>query len=102
MDTTAHVSVDDAGTIDAAAALLSAVSDPIRLRLLARLRNGPACVCNLQTSPPIPDNLLSYHLRVLRDAGLVISARRGRWVDYSLAEGALERLHAALPSEDKS
>ena len=54
-------------------------------------------MCDLQLDPPIPANLLSYHLRMLREAGLVTTARRGRWVDYTLAEDALERLHAALP-----
>lgn len=81
-----------------AAALLGAVADPIRLGLVRELAAvGEECVCNLNTTPPIPDNLLSYHLKVLRDAGLVTSERRGRWVHYRLAEGALERLHAALP-----
>ena len=47
---------------------------------------------------PVAANLLSYHLKVLRDAGLVTTARRGRWVDYSLAPDAHERLAAALPT----
>ncbi len=79
------------------AALLAAVADPIRLQLLNLLVGRPRCVCNLQPDPPIPTNLLSYHLKVLRKAGLIEGARRGRWIDYSLTEGALERLHAALP-----
>lgn len=75
------------------------MADPVRLRLLERLAaEGTRCVCNLQADPPIPANLLSYHLRVLRDAGLVSASRRGRWVDYTLVDDALERLHAALPS----
>jgi len=41
-------------------------------------------VCDLREEVPVAANLLSYHLRVLRDAGLVIAARRGRWVDYRL------------------
>ncbi|HQY99418.1 MAG TPA: metalloregulator ArsR/SmtB family transcription factor [Propionicimonas sp.] len=79
------------------AALLTAVADPIRLQLLNLLVGRTRCVCNLQPDPPIPANLLSYHLKVLREAGLIEGARRGRWIDYSLTEGALERLHAALP-----
>lgn len=83
-----------------AAALLAAVADPIRLGLVKQLAaKGAECVCKLQTDPPIPDNLLSYHLKVLRDAGLVSSARRGRWVDYSLVGDALERLHAGIPTQ---
>ena len=45
-------------------------------------------------------NLLSYDLKVLRDAGLVTSSRRGRWIDYSLAEGAARCLAEALPVSD--
>ena len=81
-----------------AATLLAVAADPVRLTLLNRLAaSGTRCVCDLQLDPPIPANLLSYHLRMLREAGLVTTARRGRWVDYTLAEDALERLHAALP-----
>ncbi len=80
-----------------AAALLTAVADPIRLELLHLLVGRTRCVCDLQPEPPIPGNLLSYHLKVLREAGLIEGTRRGRWIDYSLVDGALERLHAALP-----
>ena len=80
-----------------AAALLTAVADPIRLELLHLLVGHTRCVCDLQPEPAIPGNLLSYHLKVLREAGLIEGTRRGRWIDYSLTEGALERLHAALP-----
>jgi ArsR family transcriptional regulator, arsenate/arsenite/antimonite-responsive transcriptional repressor len=85
-------------SIDESAALLAVVADPIRLEVVQRLvEEGTRCVCDLQTDPPIPGNQLSYHLRVLRDSGLVSATRRGRWVDYTLAEDALERLRAALP-----
>lgn len=80
-----------------AASLLSAVADPIRLQLLNALIGETRCVCDLQPEPPIPGNLLSYHLKVLREAGLIEGAKRGRWIDYTLTEGALERLRAALP-----
>ena len=80
-----------------AAALLAAVADPIRLQLLHLLVGKTRCVCDLQPEPAIPGNLLSYHLKVLREAGLIEGTRRGRWIDYSLTDGALERLHSALP-----
>lgn len=83
----------------AASALLSTIADPIRWQLIAQLAAvDTLCVCNLRTDPEIPGNLLSYHLKVLREAGLIEGTRRGRWVDYRLAEGALERLHSALPA----
>jgi ArsR family transcriptional regulator len=80
-----------------AAALLAVVADPVRLAVLQTLTSGTTCVCELQTQVPIAANLLSYHLKVLREAGLISAARRGRWMDYSLVDGALDRLHAALP-----
>lgn len=78
--------------------LLTAVADPVRWRLVAELaRRSTRCVCDLQPIGGVAPNVLSYHLRVLRDAGLVRATRRGRWMDYSLVDGALERLQAALP-----
>lgn len=82
----------------ASAVLLTAVADPIRLQLLHLLVGRTRCVCDLQPEPPIPGNLLSYHLKVLRDAGLIEGTKRGRWIDYSLTKNALERLHATLPA----
>ena len=80
-----------------AVGLLQAVADPVRWTVLDALAGGELCVCQIQERLPIAPNLLSYHLKVLRDAGLVTTSRRGRWVDYALAEGAVERLCAALP-----
>jgi len=78
-------------------ALLQAVADPVRWAVMETLAQAPRCVCDIQAQIPIPGNLLSYHLKVLREAGLVTSSRRGRWVDYALAEDAHDRLRAALP-----
>lgn len=87
--------------MDAAVSLLQAVADPIRWSVLQRLAAKPSCVCNLQEHVPIPANLLSYHLKVLREAGLVTTSRRGRWIDYALAADALDRLRAALPGASR-
>ena len=82
--------------------LLSAIADPVRWTVLHHLAvRGESCVCDLQEQVPVAANLLSYHLKVLRVAGLVTTARRGRWVDYSLAEGVADRLLAALPVTDE-
>jgi ArsR family transcriptional regulator len=77
---------------------LAALSDPIRLRILDVLGEGKRCVCTLQETLEIAPNLLSYHLRVLREAGLVEAMRRGRWVDYQIAAAAGNAVAAALPS----
>lgn len=82
-----------------AVALLAVVADPVRWRLLARLADaGTHCVCELQPVGGVAPNVLSYHLKVLREAGLVTSAKRGRWVDYTLAPDAPGRIAAALPT----
>lgn len=80
-----------------ATTLLQAVADPVRWAVLDALAGEVHCVCRLQELVPVAPNLLSYHLRVLREAGLVTASRRGRWVDYALADDAHDRLRAALP-----
>ena len=80
--------------------VLQAVADPVRWSVLAMLVEAPRCVCKIQEQIPIAGNLLSYHLKVLREAGLVTSSRRGRWIDYALAPDAMERMRAALPGAD--
>jgi ArsR family transcriptional regulator len=66
--------------------------------VLRRLADGRACVCELQEITGVAPNLLSYHLKVLRQAHLVTTSRRGRWVDYELAEDTSQRIHRALPT----
>ena len=80
----------------AAAALLAAVADPIRLQLLHLLVGKTRCVCDLQPEPAIPGNLLSYHLKVLREAGLISGERRGTWVYYWINPAALQSLSLLL------
>lgn len=78
--------------------MFAALSDPIRIRILDGLTAEQRCVCEIQEHlTDIAPNLLSYHLRVLREAGLVESSRRGRWVDYRLASDADRMVTAALP-----
>lgn len=75
-----------------------ALADPIRLDLLARLGDGTEhCVCELLRDTGLAANLLSYHLGVLRRAGLIAAKRRGRWVDYRLVPEVLEGLRRAMP-----
>lgn len=94
----AEPSADTASRI----ALLQAIADPVRWSILDWLAEGTRCVCELREHVPVAGNLLSYHLRVLRETGLVTTARRGRWIDYSLADDAATRLNAALPARDLS
>ena len=80
------------------AALLQVAADPVRWTVLSHLSTTPCCVCEIQEQVGIAPSLLSYHLKVLREAGLVTATRRGRWIDYALAPGAHERLVAGLPT----
>lgn len=84
--------------IESAAEAFSALGDPIRLRVLAALGDGQRCVCELLETIDIAPNLLSYHLRVLREAGLIAGERRGRWVDYRIADERLDLLRSEIPS----
>jgi ArsR family transcriptional regulator len=79
-------------------ARLQALSDPHRLRILDRLRGGERCVCELTDVLDTGQSLLSFHLKVLRDAGLVTARREGRWMHYALDTGILETLEDFLHS----
>jgi ArsR family transcriptional regulator len=78
------------------AALFHALSDEKRLRILSLLGSGEHCVCELTETLALPQSLLSFHLKTLRDAGLVIDRREGRWVYYALAPRALEEARDAI------
>ena len=85
-------------SVESRAATFGALSDPIRLSILDQLNRDQRCVCELQDALDVAPNLLSYHLRILREAGLVESTRRGRWVDYQLSDDAASMVAAALPA----
>jgi ArsR family transcriptional regulator len=81
-----------------AAPLLAVAAEPVRWRILAGLSDEPRCVCAIQDDVDVSASLLSYHLKALREAGLVAATRRGKWIDYTLAPDAHDRLAAALPT----
>lgn len=67
-----------------------------RIALLHELQRGTRCVCDLSTKLGMAPNLLSYHLRVLREAGIVEGSRRGRRVEYRVRPVALQELAVEL------
>ena len=71
------------------ARVFHALSDPTRLAVLELLRRGERCVCDLTGVLETGQSRLSFHLKTLKDAGLVADRRAGRWVYYSLREDAL-------------
>ena len=76
-----------------AAKLFHALSDETRLGILAMLRGGEQCVCDLQSSFDAAQSRLSYHLKVLKAAGLVSDRVEGRWSYYSIVPDALTETH---------
>ena len=79
-----------------AARLFQALSDETRLGILERLRLGERCVCDLQDDLDAAQSRLSFHLRVLREAGLVTDRREGRWAYYTLVPETLAELQELL------
>lgn len=75
---------------------MKALSDEKRLRILEQLAGGERCVCDLTDALDAGQSLLSFHLKTLKDAGLVSDRRAGRWVHYSLNADALIDLEDAL------
>jgi ArsR family transcriptional regulator, arsenate/arsenite/antimonite-responsive transcriptional repressor len=75
-----------------------ALSDGTRLRILGLLRRGERCVCELAEALDLRQSLLSFHLKTLKEAGLVADRREGRWMYYALSPSALERLADQLSS----
>jgi ArsR family transcriptional regulator len=71
------------------ARLFHALSDETRLSVLQRLRLGERCVCDLTDALDAAQSRLSFHLKVLKDAGLVTDRREGRWMYYTLNPDAL-------------
>lgn len=78
---------------DPDAALLQALADPMRLAIVRQLAaERETCACDLTVCIELSQPTVSHHLRVLRQAGIVDSERRGTWVYYSLRRDAIERL----------
>jgi ArsR family transcriptional regulator len=88
-----HTSTVTGDPIDLARSF-HALADDKRVRVLELLGEGERCVCDLAEAIDITQPLLSFHLRTLREAGLVVSRRKGRWVHYSLNREALEELQS--------
>lgn len=66
-----------------------AIGHPVRLRLLAILRTGPLCVCQMTVVVKLAASTVSEHLSELRQAGLIKERKEGRWVEYRLSDAAL-------------
>ncbi len=78
------------------ARLFHALSDDTRVEIVDMLRDGERCVCELQDELRAAQSRLSFHLKVLKDAGLVSDRKEGRWVYYALDPDALAELADAV------
>lgn len=92
----------DTVSIDQAQSLLRVLADPIRLQVVLALGQGERCVCDLTSELQLAQSKLSFHLRVMKDAGLITSRQQGRWIYYRLQPtvllslaGWVERLAAS-------
>jgi ArsR family transcriptional regulator len=90
---------------DQALLLLRALAEPIRLQVLQALMHGERCVCDLTSDLNLAQSKLSFHLRVLKEAGIIRARQEGRWIYYRLEPSALLQLRhwlgqlaAACPS----
>ncbi len=77
---------------DRAIELFHALSDETRLEIIELLRKGERCVCELTDTLDAAQSRLSFHLRVLKDAGIVRDRKDGRWVHYELVPDAFEEM----------
>ena len=86
--------------ISRAARRFHALSDETRLEIVRLLSHGERCVCELQDVLDAAQSRLSFHLKTLKDAGVVTDRREGRWIYYALNREALDEV-AAFASEVK-
>jgi len=91
---TQPLDLDDAELL---AARFKALADPTRISIVNRLASADeCCVCDLTEAFELSQPTISHHLKVLRDAGLVESSRRGTWAYYRLVPNAVQQLRATL------
>jgi ArsR family transcriptional regulator len=74
---------------DQAQQLLRVLADPIRLQVVQALAAGERCVCDLTAELQLAQPRLSFHLRVMKEAGLITARQQGRWVYYRLQPALL-------------
>src|SRR5881275_583339 len=85
------------GAREELAARFKALADPTRVAIVNRLAAADeVCVCDLNAAFELSQPTISHHLRILREAGLVESTRRGTWAFYRLVPEAVDALREAL------
>jgi ArsR family transcriptional regulator len=86
----------DGKKLEHSARWFHALADETRLRILTCLTEGEQCVCDLTERLDTAQSRLSFHLKTLKDAGLLLDRREGRWVYYSLNEETMAEIRKWL------
>lgn len=84
--------------LEQTARLFHALSDETRLSIMGLLSKGERCVCELTDALDAGQSRLSFHLKALKEAGLVTDRREGRWVYYALSPEGVTAAGQALGS----
>jgi ArsR family transcriptional regulator, arsenate/arsenite/antimonite-responsive transcriptional repressor len=84
------------GDLQKATCLFQALSDETRIRIVQMLSRRECCVCDLQAALGAYQSRLSFHLKKLKEAGLVTDRKVGRWVYYALRREPLEEMRGFL------
>ena len=64
--------------------IMESLSDPIRINILELMMNGEICVCDIVKVTGLSQSKISYHIKILKDSGLISDRQEGRWVYYAL------------------
>ena len=64
--------------------IMESLSDPIRINILELMMRGEICVCDIVKVTGLSQSKISYHIKILKDSGLIIDRQEGRWVYYKL------------------
>ena len=64
--------------------IMESLSDPIRINILELMMGGEICVCDIVKVTGLSQSKISYHIKILKDSGLISDRQEGRWVYYKL------------------
>jgi ArsR family transcriptional regulator len=93
---TGEIALDWCPDCEEKARFVSVLMEPQRIKILRLLRSGERCVCEIERSLGVPQNLVSHHLKILREAGLVVSRKEGQFVYYARVEDRIHQLTRSL------
>ena len=90
--TTALKQLQSDRSIERLARVFHALSDETRLKIVARLLGGEQCVCDLTAALDAAQSRLSFHMKTLKEAGLITDRREGRWIHYSIVPEVIREI----------